>query len=158
MNNHRIRLATAADLDTVVAFNKAIASETEDKTLDSAVITLGVRQALADPDRARYFLVEVDGQVVGQTMLTTEWSDWRNGYFWWIQSVYVAPDHRGHGLFRALYEHVRNLAKQAEGVCGLRLYVYRDNRQALDIYKKLGMDVTDYLLCEEEWPAPDIKE
>jgi GNAT superfamily N-acetyltransferase len=147
-----VRPATLVDADVVVEYNRAIAHETEDKTLDLATVAAGVQQALEDPGRCSYFIAEVDGVVAGQTMVTFEWSDWRNGYFWWIQSVYVDERFRRRGVFRALYDHVRNLAKSESDVCGLRLYVDRDNARALETYSNLGMTLTDYLLCEEEWP------
>lgn len=143
-----------ADLDTLVAFNQAMAFETEQKRLDAATVAAGVRRALEDPNRALYFVAEVDDKVVGQTMVTLEWSDWRNGSFWWIQSVYVDPNFRRCGVFRALYEHIRTLAKERRDACGLRLYVHRDNERAIDTYRNLGLTFTDYLLCEEDWPTP----
>ncbi len=148
----RIRRATPADVDTVIAFNRAMAEETEDKKLDPKTLSAGVRQALTDENRCVYFVAEIDGEITGQAMITTEWSDWRNGYFWWFQSVYVAPGFRCRGIFRALYEHIRDLARARPDVCGLRLYVHRDNRHAMDTYRKLGMTLTEYLLCEEGWP------
>ena len=147
----RIRQATPDDLLTVVSFNRAIAEETEGKTLDAQVVTEGVRTALGDPARSLYFMAECNNRVVGQTMVTFEWSDWRNGYFWWIQSVYVAPDSRRRGVFRALYKHIQDLAKGQTNVCGIRLYVYNKNERALQTYRDLGMTVTDYWLCEEAW-------
>jgi len=146
----RIRRATLADLDTIVAFNQAMALESENKTLDLSTVTAGVRRALQDPGRSVYFVAEVDGTVVGQTMVTMEWSDWRNGFFWWIQSVYVDPDSRSRGVFRALHEHILALARQRRDVCGVRLYVHRDNHRAVDVYAKLGMNLTEYLLYEED--------
>lgn len=146
-----IRPATMDDLARVVEFNRAMALETEQKTLADEVLTSGVRQALADPARSTYFVAEIDGAVVGQTMFTTEWSDWRNGFFWWIQSVYVEPAHRRRGVFRALYEHVRTLARQQPAVCGIRLYVHGHNTRAIETYQRLGMTVTEYRLCEEDW-------
>ena len=147
----RIRPATPKDLDTIVEFNLSLASETEGKALDRHVLRAGVEAALADANRARYFLAEVDGEVVGQTMFTTEWSDWRNGHFWWIQSVYIDAAHRGRGVFRALYAHIRELAKHEPNVCGIRLYVDNDNHRAIKTYRRLGMELTDYLICEEAW-------
>ncbi len=146
-----VRRATLADLDVVVQFNAAMARETEDKVLDPATLREGVRQALCDPHRSLYFLAEVDGIVAGQTMVTFEWSDWRNAYFWWIQSVYVDPRFRRRGVFRALHEHIRREAKSRPDVCGLRLYVFKDNHRAQETYRQLGMPVCDYLMCEEDW-------
>jgi len=148
-----VRAAIVHDLDDIVAFNKAMAVETEGKELDDATIREGVRSALADPGRARYFIAEVNGEVAGQTMITLEWSDWRNGFFWWIQSVYVRPEHRRRGVFRALHTFVRDEARRTVGVCGLRLYVYSANSRAIATYDRLGMHRTQYLLFEEEWPT-----
>ena len=152
-NSHpiQIRPARIVDFETIVAFNHAMAKETEGKTLDPANAEAGVRNALEDPHRALYFMAEVDRVVVGQTMITPEWSDWRNGFFWWIQSVYVDPRFRRHGVFRALYEHIARLAKGRDDVCGLRLYVHHDNRNAIETYRRLGMSQAEYLLFEEEW-------
>lgn len=149
----RIRRATDNDLETVIAFNIAMARETEGKTLDRATVSAGVATALADSDRCMYYVAEVGGNLAGQTMVTTEWSDWRNGLFWWIQSVYVEPAFRRAGVFRSLYEHIRGLARETKGVCGLRLYVHRTNQRAIDTYANLGMSLTEYVLCEEDWPT-----
>lgn len=128
-----------------------MAEETEGKTLDPATADAGVRCGLKDPSRALYFMAEVDGVAVGQTMITPEWSDWRNGFFWWIQSVYVDPEFRRRGVFRALYEHIAGLAKQRDDVCGLRLYVHGSNEQAIETYHQLGMSQTEYRLFEKTW-------
>lgn len=149
-----IRCATPADLDTVTRFNVALADESEGKRLDPAIVREGVRAALADPHRAAYYLAELDRAVAGQTMITLEWSDWRNGYFWWIQSVYVEPFARRRGVFRALHHHIRDEARARLDVCGLRLYVHRDNTLALETYRRLNMPACDYLLCEESWSKP----
>src|SRR5215218_2912868 len=102
----QLRRATHADLDTVVEFNRRLAHESEGVTLDPEALRRGVAAAIADPLKGPYFLAEIGGEVVGQLQITTEWSDWRNGWMWWIQSVYVREDHRRTGVFRALYEHV----------------------------------------------------
>ena len=145
------RRAALGDLDHVIAFNTALAAETEGKTLDARTLALGVQEALADPGRSLYFLAEVDGVVVGQTMVTFEWSDWRNAFFWWIQSVYVDSRFRRRGVFRALHEHVRREARSRPDVCGLRLYVHHDNHRAMKTYERLGMPQSEYLMCEEDW-------
>ncbi len=145
-----VRHATLTDARTIAAFNQAMAAETEGITLDPAAVGDGVRRALGNPRLGTYYLAEVDGTVVGQTMVTTEWSDWRNGFFWWIQSVYVAPEHRGQGVFRALYEHIHKLAQSRHEIRGLRLYVRRDNRRAINTYRGLGMSPTDYVFLETE--------
>jgi len=127
-----------------------MADETEGKPLLAATSEAGVRNALGDSNRALYFVAEVDRVVAGQTMITPEWSDWRNGFFWWIQSVYVKQEYRRRGVFRALYRHVASLATQRPDVCGLRLYVHRNNKTAIETYRNLGMSQTEYLLFEEE--------
>jgi len=148
-----IRPARPDDLSVIVQFNQALASETENKSLADEVIRRGVQRLLADSHRGQYFIAEVDGMIVGQTMVTYEWSDWRNGDFWWIQSVFVSPEFRRRGVFRKLHAHVRDAARRAQGVCGLRLYVYEKNARAMEAYLNLGMERTDYLLFEEDWSS-----
>jgi GNAT superfamily N-acetyltransferase len=142
-----VRRATLADAPTIVEFNRLLAEESESKTLDLDVLSAGVAAALADPAKGPYFLAEHDGEIVGQMQVTYEFSDWRNGWFWWIQGVYVRPDARRRGVFRALYNHVAEAAKSA-GVIGLRLYVERENERAHRTYLDLGMAWTNYLLME----------
>src|SRR5690606_20639735 len=103
------------------------------------------------PSMCRYWLAELDEEVVGQTMVTYEWSDWRDGVIWWLQSVYVTPAARGRGIFRALYRHVEDLAKTDEDACALRLYVERENTRAQAVYQRLGMTPTAYLVFEDDW-------
>ncbi len=153
-----IQPAGEADFRTVVAFNQAMAKESEDKTLDESVIAAGVHAALRDETGCKYFIARIGGEIAGQTMLTFEWSDWRNGFFWWIQSVYVDPRFRRRGVFRAIHRHIRDMATSRSDVCGLRLYVDRSNAGAIEAYGKLGMTMTDYLLFEEEWPAPSTSD
>ena len=143
-----VRAATPADLDIIVAFNSAMALETEGIELDVDRLRRGVTAVLDDPGRGRYFLAEIAGSVVGQLMITYEWSDWRNGCFWWIQSVYVHPDYRRRGVYRALDAHVRAEARRDGGVCGLRLYVDRDNHVAQRVYASLDMQHSHYDLYE----------
>lgn len=144
-----VRAASARDREVLVEFAAAMASETEDKGLDRTLLRAGVDAMLADAARARVFVLEVDGEVVASLMLTLEWSEWRNGWFWWIQSVYVRPSHRRRGLYRRLHEHVRRLAAQQPEVCGLRLYVEHENHAAQSTYRALGMFETDYRLYEQ---------
>lgn len=143
-----IRRATSADAPTVVDFNARLAQESEDKTLDRAVLTSGVAQALADEHKCRYFLAEDAGAVVGQMMVTYEWSDWRNGWIWWIQSVYVVAEARRCGVFKALYEHIRQTAL-TQGVVALRLYVDQSNDGAKKTYARMGMEATEYVVLEK---------
>jgi len=144
-----IRPASPADVDTVVDFNYRLAEESEGLTLDPELLAAGVAEALADPLKGRYFLASEAGQVIGQIMITTEWSDWRNGWFWWIQSVYVEAEFRRRGVFRALYEHIYQAAQQDPSVIGLRLYVDCGNQVAMDTYQQMGMTETDYFVLEK---------
>jgi ribosomal protein S18 acetylase RimI-like enzyme len=143
-----LRRAVPADAPTVAEFNRLLASETEGKTLDPAILEQGVKAGLADPNKGLYFVAEDQGSVVGQLMVTYEWSDWRNGWIWWIQSVYVRSDYRRRGVFRALYEHVRQRAAADPTVIGLRLYVEQDNHWAQQVYRELGMERTSYFVLE----------
>ena len=129
-----IRAATERDIEVITANNAALAMETEHRRLSPDIVRAGVTAALADPAKGRYFVAEHAGQVVGQIMHTYEWSDWRNGCFWLIQSVYVTQSTRGQGVFRRLFDHLRTLARAQPGVCGLRLYVERDNTRAQKTY------------------------
>jgi ribosomal protein S18 acetylase RimI-like enzyme len=144
-----VRSATPADADVVVEFNRLMAVETEGHALDVSLLVPGVVAALADPAKCRYLLAVEDSIVLGQMGLTCEWSDWRNGWFWWIQSVYVRPEHRRRGVFRSLFDHVQAAARQTPQVIGLRLYVERDNHAAQRTYESLGMTESGYLLLEK---------
>jgi GNAT superfamily N-acetyltransferase len=143
-----IRQALPADAAVVIEFNRLLAQESEGKTLDPAVLTPGVAAGLADPRKSVYFLAEEDGAPIGQIMYTTEWSDWRNGWFWWIQSVYVRREARRRGIFTALFEHVAAAAKADPQVIGLRLYVERENHVAQATYRRMGMEPGGYVVFE----------
>lgn len=144
-----VRDATPADLDVLVAFNLAMARESEGTALDPATLRAGMTALLGDPARGRTFVLEADGDPAATLMLTTEWSDWRNGWFWWIQNVYVRPADRGRGFYRRLHEHVCALAADRSDVYGLRLYVENENEAARATYRAMGMDETSYVLCEQ---------
>ncbi len=146
-----IRPAQSGDLDFIVECNARLARETEDKQLDPAKLRPGVEALLAAPDKGRYFIAELDNRPAGQIMFTTEWSDWRNGFFWWIQSVYVMAAARRRGVFTALFRHLEQLARNDEHVCGLRLYVDQANQAAQQTYRRLGLDATDYSIMEVEY-------
>jgi ribosomal protein S18 acetylase RimI-like enzyme len=146
-----IRRGVPSDAAVIADFNSRMAIETENLTLPPEVVGPGVAAALADENKAIYFVAEVDGRVAGQLMITHEWSDWRNGDIWWVQSVYVHPDFRRRGLFRMLYEHARVEAKKA-GAIGIRLYVEHNNTVAQGTYRQLGMSMTHYQVMEEIWP------
>jgi GNAT superfamily N-acetyltransferase len=148
-----VRHATLADAPTIVEFNIRLARDTEGLELDPAVVREGVRRMLEDAQRGRMFVAEVDGRVVGQTMFTYEWSDWRNSWIWWLQSVYVEEAHRRRGVFRALYAHVRELARDDPEVGCIRLYVERRNVVARETYLGLGMTLSGHIVLEEDWSA-----
>ena len=146
-----IRRATNADLETLISFNAAMARETEDKALDVDTLRRGISAMLDDDSLGFYLVAERDGEAVAQLMVTTEWSDWRNAHFWWLQSLYVRPEYRRQGIFRQLYEHVRQQALESGNVCGIRLYVERTNRRAQEAYVNLGMSHSHYDMYEEEF-------
>jgi GNAT superfamily N-acetyltransferase len=152
----RIRDARRDDLAQIVDYNARLALETEHKTLDRSVLTPGVAAALADPDRLRYWVAEVEAGVgpalvVGQAAVCREWSDWRNGWIWWFQSVYVHPDYRSIGVFRQLHGQIRAEARRTPDVIGLRLYVEVANDRAQRVYQSLGMKPGGYDVYEELW-------
>lgn len=144
----QIRRATLADAGRIADHNQAMARETENIQLDPERLRLGVDAVLRDPAKGFYTVAEAEAQVVGQMMVTFEWSDWRNGTFWWVQSVYVEPAYRRRGVYRRLYEHVLNAAKDRRDVCGVRLYVDKDNRTAQQVYQRLGMNSAQYAMYE----------
>ena len=143
-----IRKAALKDAETIIQFNINMALETEDKQLIPDVISKGVKAVLHNPQLGFYVVAERNDQVAGSLMVTFEWSDWRNGYFWWIQSVYVSQDFRRQGVYKMMYEFVRTLAMENTDVCGFRLYVEKENRVAQKTYEALGMEKTRYFLYE----------
>ena len=149
----RVRLASRTDAPAIVEFNRAMALETEGKDLLPEVIGAGVRALLAQPASGFYVVAEEERQVIGGLMITKEWSDWRNGEFWWIQSLYVVPAFRRRGVFRQLYAHVQALAEREPRVCGFRLYVERGNAAAQAVYRALGMQETHYRVYEALKPG-----
>jgi GNAT superfamily N-acetyltransferase len=144
-----VRQAGPRDAAVVTDFNARLALESEGKALDPAQLQPGVAAVLADAVKGLYFLAEEDGEAWGQIGLTFEFSDWRNGWMWWIQSVYVRPEARRKGVFRALYRHVEELARRDPEVIGLRLYVEEANRSAQETYFRLGMTRTGYFVLEK---------
>jgi GNAT superfamily N-acetyltransferase len=156
--NTRIRTAVVADAAIIADYNERIARETEGRILDHATLLNGVTALLQEPSRGIYFVAETtepSPRVAGQLLITYEWSDWRNGNFWWIQSVYVAEEFRGAGVFRALFHHILDLSKSRSDVCGLRLYMDADNHQARKVYEKLGMKRTHYEMFETDFVLKD---
>ena len=146
-----IRQATRNDRDTIAEFNCRLAAESEDRQLDRSVVRSGVAAALERQDLCQYFVAECDGQTIGQLMVTYEWSDWRDGVIWWIQSVYVRPAHRRRGVFRTMYRYVDSVARATPGVCGTRVYVRRDNTQAIASYAQAGLLPSGYIVLECDW-------
>lgn len=149
MDNIKIRRANENDIDAIVRFNEAMAIETENKVLNHNIITNGVTRLFNFPQYGFYILAEVDNEIVASLMITTEWSDWRDGLFWWVQSVFVVPLQRRKGLYSKLYNHVKELASADENICGFRLYVDNENTSAQKTYEKCGMEQTNYILYEE---------
>jgi GNAT superfamily N-acetyltransferase len=145
-----IRLALKEDAAALAAFNLAMALETEDKRLDPETLRRGVEAVFDDPQKGFYVVAETDGRVVGGLLITFEWSDWRNSWFWWIQSVYILPDARGKRIYSRLYEFVKEKARAEDNVFGFRLYVEKENMHARRVYEKLGMENSYYLAYEEK--------
>jgi len=144
-----IRIAQKQDTPALVEFNQAMALETEGKRLDSGVLKSGVEAVFADDKKGFYVVAEEDGEIIGGLLITFEWSDWRDGWFWWVQSVYVLPEARGRGVYPSLYEFVKEKAQETKNVCGFRLYVEKENTRAQKVYEKLGMQRSHYLPYEE---------
>ena len=144
-----VRNAREQDLRALADFNIAMARETENKTLSPSNVKAGMKAVIRQPDHGFYLVAELNGQVAGSLLVTKEWSDWRNGVFWWIQSVYVPPGFRKRGIYRALYDAVKARAKSNPEVCGFRLYVAQNNRAAMSVYSRLGMSKTEYRIYEE---------
>ncbi len=147
-NDISVRLATLADLAHVVEFNQGLAWESEGKKLDLERLTRGVRRALTTPSLCQYFIAEKAGVVIGQTMVTYEVTDWRDGLIYWVQSVFVRAEYRRQGVYRKLYEHVLKTAKSRGDVRGVRLYVEKDNVNAQKVYEQLGMERANYHMYE----------
>jgi GNAT superfamily N-acetyltransferase len=150
-----IRTANLSDADTLVEFNRAMALETENRRLDPTILREGILTFLGDPRYGFYTVAMLPGvnahKPIGQLMITYEWSDWRNGLFWWIQSVYVVPVRRGQGVFRAMHDHTLAKAKADPQVCGIRLYVERENRRAQSVYQRVGLSPAGYAVYEQDF-------
>src|SRR5262245_17060001 len=144
----RVRPAYPREIATLVEFNRALAQETEGRALEAARLRAGVEAVFADPARGLYYVALRGEEVLGALLVTSEWSDWRNGVFWWIQSVYVVPSARRQGVFRQLYQDVLARARAHPEVCGLRLYVDHANERAQEVYRQLGMHAARYRFFE----------
>ncbi len=147
----QIRLAEPADAEIIAEFNQRLAWESEQIRLDPDTVLAGVRKVLSDPHRGRYFVACVEDRIVGQLMHTWEWSDWRNGHIWWLQSVYVDQSMRRRGVFRRLFEHARSAAAADPEVVGIRLYVEDHNQPAHRTYEDLGFRTAGYFVMEQLW-------
>lgn len=147
-NRYEITVGTTNDINAIAAFQVAMAMESEGTTLDLERVTRGVTMAMADEAKGKYIVARIDRKAVGSLMLTREWSDWNCQWYWWIQSVYVEPQHRKKGVYKAMYSKVKQMA-QAENVSQVRLYVDKTNTSAQKAYQRLGMDETHYLMYEE---------
>ena len=145
------RVAEPGDIETIARFNQAMALETENKKLASETILPGVTRLIESTDNGFYLVAEENQVLLGCLGITYEWSDWRNAQFWWIQSVYVDTNNRRRGVFSALYKHVNQLARSEADVCGIRLYVEKENVNAMQTYLALGMVETPYRLMEVEF-------
>ena len=143
-----IREACESDLLTLIEHNQALAEESENLFLDKNILRLGIQQAM-ELQNCHYFVAEVNGNVVGQTMITSEWSDWRNGEMWWIQSVYVNPAFRQKGVFTHIFKYIETLARRKPEVKALRLYVIHGNQVGISAYKMLGMKNSGYIVYEK---------
>jgi ribosomal protein S18 acetylase RimI-like enzyme len=145
-----IRIADYTDSPSLIEFNQAMALETEGRRLEPQALKSGVESVFKDEKKGFYIVAENGNEIVGSLMVTFEWSDWRNAWFWWIQSVYILPEFRGQGIYRSLYDFVTNRAKMSGDVCGFRLYVEKENTRAQKVYEKLGMETSHYLMYEAE--------
>ncbi|HMM11905.1 MAG TPA: GNAT family N-acetyltransferase [Bacteroidales bacterium] len=143
-----IRESTRSDIPVLHTFQLAMAQETEGLILDSDTLKRGITAVFDHPEKGKYYVAEIDKNVVGSLMITYEWSDWRCRTIYWIQSVYVLPDYRRRGVYRALYGHVRNLAETNEDIGGIRLYVDSQNHTAQQTYSRLGMNGDHYKVFE----------
>lgn len=143
-----VKKADLSHLDVLCEFQQAMALESEGMALDNATLRAGINALLTDRNKGQYYIAEQEGRVVGCLMITLEWSDWRNGWVWWIQSVFVAQDMRRKGVYTAMYEHIKKLCIE-QGVKGIRLYADRNNTPAHKTYEKAGMSSEHYITFEQ---------
>ena len=148
MTEVRYREGVPSDAGAIIDFQIAMARETEDFDLVREITTQGVHAVFADPSLGRYFVAESDGRTIASLMITYEWSDWRNGVVWWIQSVYVVPDHRKKGVYAGLYQHIKTMVEAEPSIRGIRLYVDNRNTSAQEVYTRLGMQGEHYRVFE----------
>jgi GNAT superfamily N-acetyltransferase len=148
MTDVQYRDAVPADSGSIVEFQLEMARETEELELDRSTLTRGVAAVFADPSLGRYYVAEDGGRVIASLMITYEWSDWRSGMVWWIQSVYVVPEYRRRGVYGGLYAHVRAFVERDPAIRGIRLYVDNRNTSAQQVYARLGMSGEHYRVFE----------
>ncbi len=156
-NDTVIRDATREDVEFLADCNVAMAYESEQKQLARDVLMRGIVAVFDRPERGFYIIAERGGERVGSLLITHEWSDWRNGGWWWIQSVYVMPDARRSGVFSTMYREIESRARATTGVIGLRLYVEKENAGAQATYEALGMEPAHYSLYQCAWSEPPGK-
>jgi GNAT superfamily N-acetyltransferase len=157
LTNLRVRRAHWNDIPVITEHNRAMAWETERKVLDPEQARSGVESVLKDPGKGFYLVILLDGSLIGQCMVTFEWSDWRNGNFWWVQSVYVAEEYRKKGVFNRLFQELEHLARNEADTVGLRLYVEEGNTIAQEAYRHLGMSETAYCIFEKEFRKEEYR-
>lgn len=144
-----LRPATREDAGIILEFQLRMARETEDISLDKLIVSKGISSLFEDPGKGEYYVAEYKGTVIGCFLITYEWSDWRNGVVWWLQSVYVDSDHRRLGVFRKMYEYIMKTISDDPGIVGLRLYVEKNNERAQKVYRSLGMNGDHYTVFEK---------
>jgi RimJ/RimL family protein N-acetyltransferase len=148
MSNVSIRKSRPEDISTIVDFQQRLALESENFQLDGDTVAKGIKAMFDDPSRGVYFVAEVNGEIAGCHSITYEWSDWRNGMVWWLQSVYVVEKHRKNGVFRAMFENLKTLITNDPSLAGLRLYVDKSNARAQKVYQAMGMNGEHYSVFE----------
>lgn len=143
-----LRQAHPQDANTIARFQRQMARETEALDLNADTVAKGVQSVFEDTTRGVYHVAEVEGRVIASLLITYEWSEWRNGQVWWIQSVYVEKDYRGQGIFKQLYTYIQSLANSDDQICGIRLYVDNTNQAAQKVYQRIGMNGDHYKVYE----------
>ena len=143
-----VRKALYAEWEIIAGFQKKLALETENITLDASIVSEGVMAVFSDPGRGCYYVAETGRKIIGVLLTTFEWSDWRNGQIVWVQSVYVLPEYRSGGVFSGLFRHIRKIVETSKNYRGIRLYVDKTNKLAIEVYRRLGMSDDHYLLFE----------
>ena len=143
-----VRQAHREDAGKILDFQLLLAQETENRALDKLIVTKGIKEVFDDPAKGKYYVAEISGKIVGCLLITYEWSEWRNGNIWWLQSVYVDAFHRRTGVFKRMYEHIIESINGDQSIAGLRLYVENNNSRAQKIYQRVGMTGGQYQVFE----------